>query len=110
VEEAEVSADNWTVCPVCLVKNKKAKEDTKRELDALYGTIDVHKFRQREAAFHEISNSPKKKKANDCPLREDWEMGMQESGVLFISYYCSCHDCGFEYSHKQEIDTQKDNK
>jgi hypothetical protein len=109
VEEAEVSADNWTVCPVCLVKNKKAKEDAKRELDALYGTIDVHEFRQREAALHAIGNEPKKKETY-YPLREDWEMGMQESGVLFISYYCSCHDCGFKYSHKQEIDTQKDKK
>ncbi len=37
-----------------------------------------------------------------CTLREDYEQGLDEDGLIYVSYSCSC-DCGFskDYSYKE---------
>ena len=39
------------------------------------------------------------------PLREYWDIGISEDGVLLVDYRCECSVCDFkfEYSHTEPV-------
>jgi hypothetical protein len=79
-----MSADAWRECPNCKVLNDK-------KLDALYGTVSQSEYM---AAVYELDDRVKE------TLREDYEISMNEDGVLEISYSCSCTVCKFNFKYK----------
>jgi len=42
-----------------------------------------------------------------CSLREDYEQGVNEDGTVYMSYDCSCDQCGFQKSVSYDEKTQK---
>jgi len=41
-----------------------------------------------------------------CCLREDYEQGVDENGLVYVSYSCKC-DCGFDKSYSYNEDDTK---
>jgi predicted Zn-ribbon and HTH transcriptional regulator len=94
-QEKTVGANNWRVCPNC--KDKAILEQTRRlnEAESAYGTVSAEeylKLRQAAEKAIEIEDS----------LREDWEIGLREDGLFFVSYGASCEECGFKFTFSKE--------
>jgi len=89
-----MSANNWTKCPKCeakLIAEKAAKLDKARKS---YGKVTAEEYEGRMA----LAQSASRKEPGDT-LREDYEIGIDGS-EFFVSYYASCHACGFKYQYK----------
>jgi len=79
-----MSADNWTRCPKC---NQKRKETLKK-----YGEIPEEEYL---SALHPTDE-------DKTPMREDWEIGMSDSGEFYLYYSCKCTRCGFNWKYQYE--------
>ena len=44
-----------------------------------------------------------------CSLREDYEQGVDDNGMIYIRYSCSC-DCGFDKDYKYDEKEGEDKK
>lgn len=90
-----MSADNWTICPKCKIKNDKANEKHILDTAAKYGKIPVEEYIQlaKETEMPIILKPT---------LREDYEIGMAEKG-FYVSYSCQCTECGFSFSYERKI-------
>lgn len=75
-----MSADNWAVCPRC---HKQYKEP-----ESKYGKVS-------EEEYIALLSKPKESEAQN--MREDWSIGMDETGELHVGYSCACEKCGFSY-------------
>ena len=90
-----MSADNWAICPVC---HKKWVAPT-----SLYGKVSEDEYKK----------SLEKPPVEEEPtMREDYEIGTDETGVLVISYRCSCTVCGFRgvFETTHQFDTKQPQK
>lgn len=90
-----MSARNWTTCPRCkqrqLVKIDKIKQQ--------YGVLSRNEY--------EISLIREKQELDDiCSsefVREDYELGIDNTGKFFISYGASCEKCDFIVSFTHNV-------
>lgn len=93
-----MSADNWAICPKCNeIKNKEKDKLTEKAEDS-YGKVPKEEFfRLRKKADSYI--------VPDCEtFREDYEIGIDEDGRLYISYKGKCTKCGFkkDFQYKEQ--------
>lgn len=81
-----MSADNWGICPRCFVamQNKKI---------SAYGKITQKEYLKLLEVEEKIMR---------CTLREDYEVWTNRHGKFYLSYSCSCSECGFSYEHKYD--------
>jgi hypothetical protein len=89
-----MSADNWTQCPVCLAVAAKKYAAAKCKLNEDYGKVPADAFIKRQ---HALKDPPQ----TEDTLREDYEFGVCENGEFYVSYSCSCKQCGFAHKYKQ---------
>jgi hypothetical protein len=93
-----MSADNWSVCPVCERRNKKS----------LYGVVSEEEYLESLRA--------RKKQEEEYSLREDYEFRIDDDSrfddevFLIISYSCHCSVCGFDYNFLKKETIKIDEK
>lgn len=95
-----MTADNWTICPQCKKDKQKAYSKAIDKLAKSYGKIPMGEYEKMKLCIP----SPELTGDENETLREDWEIGVDEEGLFFLSYSCSCNKCGFSY--KEETDKQ----
>jgi adenosine/AMP kinase len=96
-----MSADRWTQCPQCYVRNKAIAEELEKLASESYGNVSAENFDElREQAI-----SFRKSIASDdsfcSSLREDYSVGIH-NGEFSVGYYASCQTCGFKFEFKHE--------
>lgn len=96
-----MSADNWDVCPRCVIaREKKIAEAENRAVES-YGKVPISEYHRLVSAARDIDNIA----PLDTTLREDYEIGIVK-GKFYVIYSGRCTECGFslEYKHEQDID------
>lgn len=83
-----MSADNWTHCPRCLSQAKRAKDEERRAILVLYGTIPVEEFDAKREAFQDLNID------EYVTFREDYEFYDADTGEVRASYRGACTSCG----------------
>lgn len=93
-----MSADNWTVCPRCLLRARKEIETRAETLRAGYGTLSHEEYLALvHAPAPEILGSRPPR-----DFREDYEVSGAETGTVTIGYSGSCQTCELELNFTQE--------
>lgn len=93
-----MSADNWAICPNCARIAEEKREKAIEKAQAAYGKVTAEKFMAGIAAAEALPDKPEES------LREDYCLGTRIDGEFYVSYACSCRECGFEY----QFDISKD--
>ncbi len=91
-----MSADNWRVCPKCVIERKRQEIILDETLKAFYGKITPEEYVVR---VNQVNRA--KASRQEETLREDYEIGTKADGVFFVSYGCSCEVCGFSFTFQQ---------
>jgi hypothetical protein len=94
-----MSADNYCICPRCKRDAATAKREAKSRAAAAYGKVS-------QTEYAALLAMAAQEDTIDESLREDWDLGMEENGSLYVSYSCSCNTCGFahEFKHEKTVD------
>ncbi len=98
-----MSADNWGICPRCKERNKRELAGLAKKLVDGYGKIsreDYEKLLDQEISVSELRET----------LREDYELWVNEDGLFYVSYGCSCNVCGFEFNFAYEENVLEEEK
>lgn len=84
-----MSANNWAVCPQC-------RHNLEVELESLKSSpLPIEsEIIQITDSLNEMSDR------HEGTLREDYEMGINETGLFYVYYNGACKLCGFIYSRK----------
>lgn len=95
-----MSADNWALCPRCNKDQINKLKEMKANLEKSYGKVDLVEYKNMQQDYYNT-----KKEQLEYTLREDYEQGMIEEGIYYVSYCCRCTVCGFEFtfSHKEKV-------
>ncbi len=91
-----MGADNWAKCPKC----QQLKEQRLNKVNESYGQVPPEDYLRLVKEAEETGIHPRGR--TDTPMREDWEIGTDESGIFSIDYSCHCDACGFEFEYKFE--------
>lgn len=86
-----MSADNWTICPVC----EKRTEEAGVALYKAYGQVSQQEYSDLVEQF-------KRARDQDNNLREDYSIGIN-GGTFSVNYEASCTACGFRFDYKYEV-------
>ena len=92
-----MSADNWAVCPRCLLWAKKERERKLEEAAASYGKVDRDAWLEMQASAGDAVRPE-----DFSTFREDYAIGVNEDGNLKVSYSGSCTACGLASSFRHE--------
>lgn len=95
-----MGADNWGVCPSCKRKAEADKIEQQKLVGESYGKVAPDEYLR---LFNEAAQPISLKDT----LREDYEIGVDETGYFAVSYSGSCHVCKFAFTFKEERDTLK---
>ncbi len=85
-----MSADRWSVCPLC---EKVREAEMKKVADALveqYGKLPRDKYLKLQAEAAQPAPDLEE------TVREDWEIGIYD-GKFEVRYYASCNKCKFKF-------------
>ncbi len=88
-----MSADNWRTCPNCAKVAQAAKEKAKTKAEQSYGKVSADEYARL------LSESQLPIKLEET-LREDYEIGIDDTGEFFMSYGCGCSKCDWKFSAK----------
>lgn len=93
-----MSADNWTQCPRCLKRDKFEADRRSRAAAESYGRVPA-------AEYERLCEAARQPPREEALLREDWEAGMDGTGLLQIFYHASCQRCGFkhDFKHSEQV-------
>ena len=83
-----MSATNWAECPIC--ENKKIEDIEK--LNKSYGVVDKQTYEKLKEEMDKSSDE-----FDGTPVREDYEIGLNDNGTLYIIYSGFCQNCGAEW-------------
>ena len=91
-----MSADNWAKCPKCAIQGLERKRKEISLAAESYGEVDQQEFLKRLETAREPLDLRE-------TLREDYWIGVDESGEFLVSYSCFCDKCGlrYEFKHKE---------
>ena len=92
-----MSADNWTLCPICLEKAATDFKELQKRVETDYGKIPATEYL---ALVEKAENEPDV--ANS--LREDWNIETTPDGDLELDYRCSFSVCGWQRKVKANLD------
>ena len=95
-----MSPRNWRDCPRCLAKAELDHLAAKQELADLYGSIDQEEYERQKAMLDGNGT------LSHETMREDYDIGVEDSGKFMVNFGCYCEKCGFEFQfkHKEKID------
>lgn len=93
-----MSADNWRTCPRCTRTAKNSKDTQKKKCAESYGKVAAEKFLQM------LADSEKPVELDDS-MREDYDIGIDDTGEFGVSYRAYCGTCGFTFSYTHEEKT-----
>jgi hypothetical protein len=89
-----MSADNWAMCPRCLLRHEAEVLTKKTTAEAAYGKVSLQEWQDlQEAAI------AARKPIAERNFREDYDIGMDTNGELDISYSGNCSKCGWSVSY-----------
>lgn len=107
-----MGADNWAICPRCLKKkieaHQKATQEAINAVESSYGKVTIEEFEALVRNLRELEGrDPSEIPEKDFTLREDYEIGTDESGTFGVNYRCSCKECGFsfKYNHDEQVES-----
>lgn len=94
-----MSADNWTICPLCEKERKEKKIKDIKNVEEGYGILTKEEYLE---AIRCSENEEERTKT----LREDYEISTDDDGLFSVSYTCHCAECRFTYSfsHKENLE------
>lgn len=96
-----MSADNWAICPKCILIKEQEKKELSAEIDAAYGRVSQQDYLDMVARGKIVTPL-------EPTLREDYWIGLDEDNpVMFeVSYAANCSECGFktEFHHTEIVD------
>lgn len=90
-----MSADNLGACPKCKATAIAAHDKAQLDAGAAYGKV-------KAGEYLEMLKAAQEPVADDTTLREDYELGVTDTGEFYVHYGCSCSKCGFKFSYKHE--------
>ena len=96
-----MSADNWTQCPQCEIRNLAYLKELDEKAAAAYGKVRPEEFDELRDHARSFRANMHKDDAFCATLREDYEIGIYQ-GEFSLHYTGHCSTCGFNYSYKYE--------
>ena len=82
-----MSADNWAMCPIC----RNLPEEWRDGIDHLYGKISLEEFHQTEEKYKALQTET---------VREDYDIGLLDDGLVHVGYLGVCQNCGAEWEYQ----------
>jgi hypothetical protein len=98
-----MSADRWSECLVCKKKAVLEHVEKLRVAQESYGKIPASEYADKMMAL----SMPKKFEET---LRQDWHLGIDDTGLFEIGYYAHCQKCGFKYKFEAKEDAMTKGK
>ena len=94
-----MSADHWGDCPKCKRDHAQYIAEIERRILDDYGKITVDEYKR---LLNELNNPVEPA----LTLREDYDIGTDDSGFFEVNYRCHCDRCnfGFAFNHSEQID------
>ena len=87
-----MSADNWALCPKCVVQADREYTILVQNLAEAYGVRSEAEYLGLAEAVAKGSRS----RRMDNNFREDYEIYGAEDGVVKVNYHGQCTECGVE--------------
>lgn len=98
-----MSADNWAICPRCILGKQDEKEAQRVAAEEAYGKVSAAEY----MSMHEEADKPINSEA--CrTFREDYEIGLSENmdgtfdPVVIVSYSGHCAECGLSIDFRDD--------
>jgi hypothetical protein len=93
-----MSADRWSVCPTCGKTESAVRAERAAAIEAAYGIVP-------RAEWEAIVSHATDPIPDDRTFREDWDIGVDEDGIVRISYAGYCARCGArcEFKHDHAV-------
>lgn len=82
-----MSGDAWEQCPIC----NNLPEEWRNGIDHLYGKVPLKEFKEIETKYNKLKS--------EKTVREDYEVGLDNDGTAWVSFYLKCQTCGAEWKH-----------
>jgi hypothetical protein len=95
-----MGADNWRICPRCKAKAEADQDVKVKRAQESYGKVPADTYAQ---LLREAEAEPKLEET----FREDYEIGMGESGEFYVTYRGNCTVCGFSHDFNHESSGHK---
>jgi len=88
-----MSADRWSVCPVCRERFVVRTKKMAKELEEKYGDIPKEDWIE---LYDIVTNRQAIKDDNnfECSLRENYYPSEVRDGTVVLHYYAHCEGCG----------------
>jgi hypothetical protein len=99
-----MSADNWAICPRCLLRATTKKSELEARCREGYGTLPLDEFDALRAASEAPIDTESLR-----TFREDYEFFLSEGGEFHVVYDGECQECGLSHRFKrvESIDLDK---
>ncbi len=95
-----MSADNWAICPKCTIAKENKREVLKKRLETDYGKVSVTEYKEMIENLKIIDGKIANPTQDSITLREDYEIGIDETGEFYVNYQAFCMTCNFEHIYK----------
>ena len=96
-----MSADRWTQCPQCYVRNRARAEELDKRASESYGNVSVEKFASLRDEAKQFRKAITTEEEFTETLREDYNVGIQNNDFS-VGYSARCDVCGFKFDFKHE--------
>lgn len=96
-----MSADNWDICPRCLKKAKREREEKVQAVAEAYGKVPAEEYERMHSEAAAIEDFGDKEEHHT--LREDYELGIfKADGEFYVRYSGKCTVCSFSHTFKHD--------
>jgi hypothetical protein len=87
------------VCPRCLAQAVHDYRNTVRAVDGSYGHVSMAQFERLRAGL----GKPPTVATFKEELREDYKIGITDTGEFYVKYSGSCQKCRFGHTFEQSV-------
>jgi len=95
-----MGADNWTICPRCKKIAEANIEKDAEKVQKLYGKVSAAEYASKLAGIEKGKAKPLEE-----TFAEYYEVRTRKDGIFVIDYGGNCRACGFEFTFKEERNT-----
>jgi hypothetical protein len=94
-----MSADNWAYCPQCKINNENEALAKFAKAAEAYGKVEPDEY------MRVLDEARTFKPEEENTFREDYDLGVTDSGEFYISYRGGCEVCGLrhEFKHSEQL-------
>lgn len=93
-----MSADNWTVCPRCVIGHNAACVEATQKAEVAYGVLPADEWRELEEKARKMAEARPEQN-----FREDYAIYGADKGIVKVSYSGACGKCGLSLKFKHEV-------